>query len=41
MQDGRGSNGAGRHWPEAGISRVPYWVYSDETLYARELARIF
>jgi len=30
-----------RCWPEEGVSRVPYWVYSDPELYAREQARIF
>lgn len=31
-----------RHvWPSAGPSRVPYWVYSDPDIYAREQERIF
>ncbi len=30
-----------RRWPEAGVSRVPYWVYTDPALYAREQERIF
>jgi hypothetical protein len=25
-----------RRWPEQGISRIPYWVYTDPALYARE-----
>lgn len=29
-----------RRWPEA-ASRVPFWVYTDKELYARELERIF
>ena len=28
-------------WPEEGISRIPYWVYSDPGVYAREQERIF
>jgi salicylate 5-hydroxylase large subunit len=28
-------------WPEEGPSRVPYWIYSDADLYARELETIF
>ena len=34
-------NGATRAWPREGISRVPYWVYTDPDLYAREQERIF
>ena len=30
-----------RHWPEAGPSRVPNWVYTDPDIFAREQARIF
>jgi len=30
-----------RHWPEEGISRVPYWAYSDPAIYAKEQERIF
>jgi len=25
-----------RTWPVEGITRVPYWVYQDESIYARE-----
>ncbi|HEV2954846.1 MAG TPA: Rieske 2Fe-2S domain-containing protein, partial [Xanthobacteraceae bacterium] len=32
---------ASRQWPHEGLARVPYWVYSDEDLYAQEQARIF
>src|SRR4029078_577558 len=28
-------------WPEEGLTRVPYWVYSDRALYEEEQARIF
>jgi salicylate 5-hydroxylase large subunit len=28
-------------WPPAGVSRVPFWIYSDPALYAREQERIF
>ncbi len=30
-----------RRWPHEGVSRVPYWVYTDEEIYAREQERIF
>jgi len=30
-----------RIWPVQGDSRVPYWVYTDEAIYRRELERIF
>jgi anthranilate 1,2-dioxygenase large subunit len=28
-------------WPEAGLTRVPDWVYTDEAIYQREVERIF
>jgi salicylate 5-hydroxylase large subunit len=28
-------------WPKEGSARVPYWIYSDPGIYAREQARIF
>jgi len=28
-------------WPEAGLTRIPDWVYTDETIYRREVERIF
>ena len=28
-------------WPAAGVSRIPYWVYTDRDVYERELERIF
>jgi phenylpropionate dioxygenase-like ring-hydroxylating dioxygenase large terminal subunit len=30
-----------RHWPAEGLTRVPYWIYSDRDLYDAEQARIF
>jgi anthranilate 1,2-dioxygenase large subunit/terephthalate 1,2-dioxygenase oxygenase component alpha subunit len=32
---------ARRRWPAEGLIRVPYWVYSDRTLYEEEQERIF
>jgi salicylate 5-hydroxylase large subunit len=28
-------------WPEESLARIPYWVYTDPGVYAREQARIF
>jgi phenylpropionate dioxygenase-like ring-hydroxylating dioxygenase large terminal subunit len=30
-----------RHWPAEGLTRIPYWIYSDRDLYADEQARIY
>jgi phenylpropionate dioxygenase-like ring-hydroxylating dioxygenase large terminal subunit len=30
-----------RRWPAEGLTRVPYWIYSDADIYAQEQARIF
>src|SRR6202051_890860 len=30
-----------RQWPTEGLTRVPYWVYSDRDLYEDEMARVF
>jgi len=30
-----------RSWPAEGLTRIPYWIYSDRDLYAEEQARIF
>lgn len=34
-------NTIARTWPEDAAGRVPYWVYSDQTVYAAELERIW
>src|SRR5258708_7277904 len=30
-----------REWPAEGVSRVPYWIYSDPEIYRQEQERIF
>jgi anthranilate 1,2-dioxygenase large subunit len=30
-----------RQWPTEGLTRIPYWIYSDRDLYAEEQERIF
>ncbi len=30
-----------RAWPEEGVTRIPYWVYSDPDVYAVEQERVF
>jgi phenylpropionate dioxygenase-like ring-hydroxylating dioxygenase large terminal subunit len=30
-----------RSWPAEGLARVPYWVYQDESVYAREQERLY
>ena len=44
-QPGRGAGHehpfARRRWPAEGLTRVPYWLYSDRDLYAEEQERIF
>jgi salicylate 5-hydroxylase large subunit len=30
-----------RRWPDEGLTRIPFWVYTDPELYAREQERIF
>ena len=32
---------AARRWPDEGLRRVPYWIYTDPDLYACEQERIF
>jgi len=32
---------ARREWPAEGTCRIPYWIYSDPEIYAREQERIF
>lgn len=34
-------SGDDRRWPQEGLARVPYWVYCDEDIYAREQDLIF
>ncbi len=31
----------GREWPAEGTCRIPYWIYSDPEIYAREQERVF
>ena len=31
----------GRRWPEEGISRVPFWAYSDPEIFPREMDLVF
>jgi salicylate 5-hydroxylase large subunit len=33
--------GVRHQWPKEGVSRIPYWVYTDPEIYAREQERIF
>jgi salicylate 5-hydroxylase large subunit len=33
--------GARQQWPTEGVSRIPFWVYTDPEIYAREQERIF
>jgi salicylate 5-hydroxylase large subunit len=35
------TTGPSRQWPEEGNCRVPFWVYSDPAIYAREQEHIF
>jgi salicylate 5-hydroxylase large subunit len=30
-----------RRWPDEGVARIPYWVYSDPEVYAREQEKVF
>ena len=30
-----------RTWPDEGVTRIPYWVYSDPEVYEREQRRVF
>ncbi len=30
-----------RHWPVEGVTRVPFWAYSDSQVYEQEITRIF
>lgn len=35
------SVGAHKEWPKEGLARIPYWIYSDREIYAREQELIF
>jgi anthranilate 1,2-dioxygenase large subunit len=35
------SEPVGRNWPEEGLTRVPYWIFQDQAIYAAEQRRIF
>ncbi len=35
------ADSAARQWPAEGLTRVPYWVYSDRNIHAEEQERIF
>ena len=42
MTDGLACSANTDHeWPAEGLSRIPDWVYTDETIYRREIERIF
>ena len=30
-----------RHWPDAGETKIPYWLYTDKDLYKSELERVW
>jgi anthranilate 1,2-dioxygenase large subunit len=36
-----GSEPAGQNWPAEGLTRVPYWIFQDQAIYAAEQRRIF
>lgn len=38
---GHNSEAGSFEWPEEGLSRIPDWVYTDQTIYRREVERIF
>lgn len=38
---GRGGSTQSYAWPAEGDCRVPYWIYTDDAIYRRELQRIF
>ncbi len=38
---GSAGNLLDRRWPEEGVHRVPYWAYTDEAVFRREMERVF
>jgi anthranilate 1,2-dioxygenase large subunit len=36
-----GSEPVARNWPDEGLTRVPYWIFQDQAIYAAEQRRIF
>jgi anthranilate 1,2-dioxygenase large subunit len=36
-----GSEPVERNWPDEGLTRVPYWIFQDQAIYAAEQRRIF
>src|SRR5215468_1437282 len=36
-----GLSNAARQWPAGGLSRIPYWIYTDPDVYRAEQERIF
>ncbi len=41
MNTAHRTNGEGLHWPPEGVTRVPYQVFVDPAIYAREQEKIF
>jgi salicylate 5-hydroxylase large subunit len=41
MMNQENAIGARPDWPKEGVARIPYWIYTDPELYAREQERIF
>jgi anthranilate 1,2-dioxygenase large subunit len=38
---GKSREAAGRSWPDEGVTRVPYWIFQDQDVYAAEQQLIF
>ena len=41
MLDRPNFESAARSWPEAGVTRVPYWIFQEQDVYASEQLKIF